>query len=173
LRHPKEIWREAPCWSFLESDPIKQLKQAAQSADAFVLGSPVYHNSYCGTLKTILDQLSSEQFEAKPVALVSTSGSTRSPQAVDHLRLVVRALHGIAIPTQVITTASDYAFDGAAYQLISSQVQARIKALAEELLWVLGRLGAETEALTGGPAAELGCEIALHGPLRGGPDGEQ
>jgi len=55
----------------------------AASCDAFVLSSPVYHNSYSGVLKNALDHLAIAQFYYKPVGLMShdENGST---QAVDH-----------------------------------------------------------------------------------------
>lgn len=48
-RHPSEV--------------IQLLVHRAQQADAFVWGSPVYHNSYSGVLKNLLDHLEISQFE--------------------------------------------------------------------------------------------------------------
>jgi azobenzene reductase len=106
----------------------------AGRADGVVLCSPVYHNSYSGALKNALDHLTDE-LRGKPVALTSTSGGMPSPQAVDHLRLVVRALHAIAIPTQLITADADYAGDGDGYRLVSPSARARLQPLVAQLLW--------------------------------------
>jgi azobenzene reductase len=87
---------------------VQHLVTHAVSCDAFVLASPIYHNSYSGVLKNALDHLAIPQFQNKPVGLISHGGN-RSPQAVDHLRIVVRGLLGVAIPTQVCTASQDYA----------------------------------------------------------------
>ena len=106
----------------------------ADRADGIVLCSPVYHNSYSGALKNALDRLTDE-LRGKPVALTSNSGGMPSPQAVDHLRLVVRALHAIAIPTQLITADADYADDGDGYCLVSPSARVRLCQLVAQLLW--------------------------------------
>ena len=107
----------------------------AASCDAFVLSSPVYHNSYSGVLKNALDHFAIAQFYYKPVGLMShdENGST---QAVDHLRTVVRGLLGIAIPTQVCTAEQDY-FElggGKGYELNSEKIVQRIERFALELM---------------------------------------
>ncbi len=82
----------------------------AQAAHAFVLATPVYHNSYSGVLKNAIDTIAMAQTAYKPFGLIGHGGN-RSTQAVDHLRIVVRGLLGVAIPTQVCTAAGDYAVD--------------------------------------------------------------
>ncbi len=73
--------------------------------------SPVYHNSYSGVLKNTLDHLDIPHFRNKAVGLVSHGGDG-STQPVDHLRVVVRGLNGIATPTNVCTRKDDYGQDG-------------------------------------------------------------
>src|SRR5438067_6663567 len=68
---------------------VRRLIALADAVDGFVLASPVYHNSYSGALKNMLDHLSVTQFRYKPVGLLSHAG-TRSAQALDQLRIVVR-----------------------------------------------------------------------------------
>jgi azobenzene reductase len=86
---------------------VRSFVQEAVLSHAFVLASPIYHNSYSGVLKNALDHLTIAHFTYKPVGLISHGGN-RSPQAVDHLRIVVRGLLGVATPTQVCTAAEDY-----------------------------------------------------------------
>ena len=56
---------------------IEALKSEASRAAGFVLGSPTYHNSYSGLLKTALDHLSPDDFRGKPVALVGVGRCSR------------------------------------------------------------------------------------------------
>ncbi len=80
--------------------------RAAQTADAIILASPVYHNSCSGLLKNAVDWLGMNECRGKAFGLISHGGG--SPQPVDHLRIIVRALQAIAIPTQVSTAEAHY-----------------------------------------------------------------
>lgn len=90
---------------------VRELVFLAQQADAIVLVSPVYHNSYSGLLKNCLDHLTIEQFRMKPVLLLGHGPRLTAVQAVDHLRIVVRGLYGLALPDQAVTTPDDYGTD--------------------------------------------------------------
>ena len=55
----------------------------------------------------------------KPVGLIGNSGGIVSSEPLSHLRVIVRSLLGIAVPTQIATHDSDYAKleDGTLYYL--------------------------------------------------------
>ncbi|MDH3970507.1 MAG: NAD(P)H-dependent oxidoreductase [Rhodospirillales bacterium] len=131
-----------------------ELYRLAGRADAFVLATPVYHNSYSGVLKNALDYLGSEQFRYRPVGLASHGG--RSTQAVDHLRQVVRSVLGVAIPTQVCTAAADY--DGrpgetGCHRIVDPEILSRIEGFADELVLFARSL----QGLHAAAAAERGA----------------
>lgn len=150
--------RGASCriWNLAERPPVPgsqgdarhpgALAPAVQVADAVVLASPLYHNSYCGILKGALDDLTAGDLRSKAVALLSSAGASASSQAIDHLRLVVRALGAIAIPTQVVSTERDHLLDDDGhYRLTSPSITARLSVMADELLWL-------ADLLRSGPA---------------------
>jgi len=114
---------------------------AVAAADAVVLASPVYHNSCSGLLKTALDELGCE-LRGTPVALVSCASSSRSSQALDHLRLVARALGALVVPAQVVSLAVDHAGGEPDQRLCDRAVIDRVAVVADELLW-LARLIAD------------------------------
>jgi NAD(P)H-dependent FMN reductase len=120
-----------------------RLFRLAEGADAYLLASPVYHNSYSGVLKNALDYLTLRDLRYRPVALASHGG--RSTQAVDHLRVSVRGLLGVAIPAQVCTAEADFTeapgADGL-YAVTDGGIQARIARQADELLLFAKHLGA-------------------------------
>ncbi len=128
-----------------------RLFRLAETADAYLLASPVYHNSYSGVLKNALDYLMLRDIRYRPVALASHGG--RSTQAVDPLRIAVRGLLGVAIPAQICTAASDFSPEPDAdglYAVTDADIQARIARQADELLLFakhLGALRAEKAAL--------------------------
>jgi NAD(P)H-dependent FMN reductase len=109
---------------------VREFARIANEADAFVLASPVYHNSYSGVLKNALDLLGSEQFERKPVGLMAHRGV----QPLDHLRLVVRSLRGVAINQQIVTHDEDFERTNGSFHLTSPRIQHRLERFAEELL---------------------------------------
>ncbi|MEE8172756.1 MAG: NADPH-dependent FMN reductase [Alphaproteobacteria bacterium] len=128
-----------------------RLFRLAETADAYLLASPVYHNSYSGVLKNALDYLMLRDLRDRPVALASHGG--RSTQAVDPLRIAVRGLLGVAIPAQICTAVSDFSPEPDAdglYAVTDADIQARIARQADELLLFakhLGALRAEKAAL--------------------------
>lgn len=113
---------------------VQEFVAAADSSDAFVLASPIYHNSFSGVLKNALDTLTIKQFQYKPVSLISFGGA-RSSQAVDQLRIVVRGLHGLTLPTQVCAERDDFRehSTGSNYVLVSSDIRLRVSILCKEL----------------------------------------
>jgi len=115
----------------------------ADAVDGFVIGSPVYHNSYSGALKNALDNLGPAQMHRKPVALVSNGGGMRSVQPLDHLRIVLRAMGTFGSATHTATTGSDFIEDPESptgLRLVAPDVLARIDTMVEELLWFTERL---------------------------------
>ncbi len=115
-------------------DPrVKHLVDSAIRAHAFVLLTPIYHNSYSAILKNALDNLAVQQFTGKPVALGS-HGNNRNTQAVDHLRIVVRGLNGLAITAQVCTGDDDYSEQDNSFTLTAEPIFQRIERQADELM---------------------------------------
>jgi NAD(P)H-dependent FMN reductase len=94
-------------------------------------------------LKSALDYLTLRDLRYRPVALASHGG--RSTQALDHLRIAVRGLLGVAIPAQICTREAD--FDAAVgadglYAVTDGDIQARILRQADELMLFARHLGA-------------------------------
>ena len=65
-----------------DDDNLAEFLTLAAACDAFVLGTPVYHDSYSGVLKNALDHLGSASLGGKVFGLVSHGGQ-RTTQAVD------------------------------------------------------------------------------------------
>lgn len=115
---------------------VVELDALATAADAFVFATPIYHNSYSGVLKNALDLLNIRpHFSMKPVGLVSHGGD-RSPQAVDHLRIVCRGLNAITIPTQVCTQRSDFedTDEDGVHHVLDGPILERVRRFTSELL---------------------------------------
>jgi azobenzene reductase len=117
-----------------EFEVVRRLAQLAQFADAFVWGTPVYHNSFSGILKNALDNLNTQQFRNKPVALISNGGMHCTAEPCDQLRIVAHGLLAIAIPTQVVTVDSDFELFQGRFVIVNPLINESLARLAEELL---------------------------------------
>lgn len=114
---------------------MEQLKEKAMEADFLILGTPNYHGSYSGILKNALDHLNMDYFKMKPVGLIGNSGGIVSSEPLSHLRVIVRSLLGIAVPTQIATHDSDYAKleDGTLY-LDNDEFQLRARLFVDQIV---------------------------------------
>lgn len=82
-----------------------------READAVILGTPMYHGSYSGVIKNVLDHAGFEEFEGKTVGLLGVSGGSFPITALEHLRSVCRALNAWVLPHQAAVPNTRTAFD--------------------------------------------------------------
>ncbi len=113
---------------------VRRLAHLAELADAFVWGTPVYHNSFSGILKNALDNLNTQQFRNKPIALVSNGGIHSNAESCDQLRVVARGLQAVVVPTQVMTVDSDFEYTQSRFVMVNPLNHDRFVRLAEELM---------------------------------------
>ena len=113
-------------------DPaVRELVAAAEAADTFVFSTPVYHASFSGVVKNLLDHLGFGQTIYKPASLVGHGGRVRNPTAVDQLRVSLRGLLMIVLPTQMVAAMGDYDESGA---VSDPEILGRLDRLAHELV---------------------------------------
>ena len=111
----------------------RELRARVAAADGVVLATSVFHSSYSGMLKNALDHLESDAFENKPVGILANAGSERgSTIACEHLRSVVKALSGWAVPMQVASSQAD--FDQETRKIRPGHMVRRCEIMCEELV---------------------------------------
>ena len=111
----------------------RDLKARAKRADALLLGSPEYHNSFSGVLKNALDLLGSEELSGKLFGLLGVGGGDMGAiNTLGHLRYVVRGVGGWSLPVQVSIPNAYKAFDGE--RLRDPKLEAKVRAFAKELV---------------------------------------
>jgi AraC-like DNA-binding protein/NAD(P)H-dependent FMN reductase len=145
-----------------------ELRAMAQRAHGFVIATPTYHNSYSGLIKHALDHLDHGIVAGRAVALMATCGRTPSPQAVDHLRIVTRALGATAIPSQVIASEPSFGQLAQGYRIIDDRLVERVRAVMAELVWFAQRFRRPT--ITAAPPTRLAAPRALAEPVGGEDD---
>ncbi|MDQ3933032.1 MAG: helix-turn-helix domain-containing protein [Actinomycetota bacterium] len=115
--------------------PPTGLRAMSMRAHALMLVTPTYHGSYSGLIKHSLDQLDAAAVAGKPVALMATCGPTSTPQALDHLRVVVAALGATTIPSQVVAAVPGFRRVGERYEVADQVLLERVRAAVDELVW--------------------------------------
>jgi FMN reductase len=109
------------------------LRARTRAADAILLGSPEYHNSFSGVLKNALDLLGADELRGKLFGLLGAGGGDIGAiNALGHLRDVVRGVGGWSLPVQVSIPRAYKVFDGE--RLTDPKLDARLRAFARELV---------------------------------------
>lgn len=133
-----------------EAGDAPELRQRVRSADAVVLGSPMYHGSYASPLKTALDYCGFDEFAETTVGLLAVSGGGFPTPAVEHLRSVARALDAWVLPHQVAIPNAHAAFEEG--ELVDNDLVERIQTLGERLVDYAG--------VESYPETTAACDIA-------------
>ena len=113
-----------------------RILEEIETANALVVGSPVYKGSYAGLLKHLFDFLDPFCVAGKPVLLLATGGGERHALMGEHqLRPLFGFFSALTVPTYVY--ASDADFKGGV--LRNEAILARVSQAAKEMCSLLGR----------------------------------
>src|SRR5215203_5455073 len=109
--------------------------EAIETADALIVGTPVYKGSYTGLFKHLFDLVDPGALINKPVVLTATGGGPRHALMVEHqLRPLFGFFTALTVPTAVY--ASDEDFRGAV--LVEEKTLERAAVAARQLGQFLG-----------------------------------
>ena len=110
---------------------VKELATKVKQAEVVVLGTPLYHGSFSGLLKSALDNLDGDAFQSKEIILVANaSGARASMQAAQHLVVVPRTMGGLVYNRLIGTCKADFEEREGAYHLVSEEIISRCMAIA-------------------------------------------
>ncbi len=112
---------------------VKRMQDAVKAADGLILVSPEYHGSVSGVLKNALDLMSFEHLSGKVAGLMSVLGGQSNSNALNHLRLIVRWVHGWCIPEQVAIEQAWKAFSPEG-KLLDEKLSERLDKFAQSLV---------------------------------------
>lgn len=117
-------------------DAVQLLADQISSADAVVISTPEYNQSFSGSLKNALDWISRVEgrpWADKPIALMSAaSGRSGGARASYALRLAMTPFRARLLPMEVLLAASRSAFDDDG-RLVSERVDAQVADLMAAL----------------------------------------
>jgi FMN reductase len=112
------------------SGAARKVLEAIETADALVVGSPVYKGSYTGLFKHLFDFVDPAALAGRPVILTATGGGRRHALVVEHqLRPLFGFFSALTVPTSIY--ASDEDFENG--KLVDPVTLARIEQAAAEL----------------------------------------
>lgn len=100
------------------------------SADALIIGTPVYKGSYPGLFKHFIDLLPPELLYGKPILLAATGGGHRHALMVEHqLRPLFGFFMAHGLPTAIYASSDDFSDDN---KVITPALLARIHQAVKE-----------------------------------------
>lgn len=112
---------------------VLQFREHVRGADALLIATPVYNDSFSGVLKNALDHLQNELHD-KLVGLIAVGGGRFGQgQALEHLRSVLRATNTWVLPRQVVIANSKEVFDGSG-NVIIEELKSRLLLLGREVV---------------------------------------
>lgn len=108
--------------------------QAIESADALVIGTPVYKGSYTGALKHLFDLIPPNALAGKLVLLAATGGTPLHGLVIEHeLRPLFGFFRTLTIPASVFALESDFKD----YRVEQPALVERVRRAADELIELL------------------------------------
>lgn len=115
--------------------PARRVVEAIESADALIVGSPVYKGSYTGLFKHLFDLVDPAALAGRPVVLSATGGGARHALVVEHaFRPLFGFFGALGVPTAVYASDADFR-DGA---IVDDAVRRRIADAADQLVALIG-----------------------------------
>ncbi len=110
----------------------QQIIEELTSADALIIGSPVYKGSYPGLFKHFIDLIEPERLYGKPVLLSATGGGDRHALMVEHqLRPLFGFFMAHSLPTAIYAAARDFGQDN---EIQSPDLIARIDKAVDQFI---------------------------------------
>lgn len=91
---------------------VERLRDVVAASDAILLGTPMYHGSYSGVLKNMIDHCGFDEFEDATVGLLAVAGGRFPITALEHLRSVCRSLNAWVLPWEVAVPRARTVIEG-------------------------------------------------------------
>ena len=114
--------------------PAARIVEAIETADALIVGSPVYKGSYAGLFKHLIDFVAPEALIGKPVVLTATGGGPRHALVVEHsLRPLFGFFSAHTAPTSVYAGDTEIADGKVADEIVRTRVAQAAAELARLL----------------------------------------
>lgn len=128
--NPLPFVGEDGCW---DNENVKEFQELASSCNAFLVCSPEYHGTMSGVMKNTFDWLYDKHIGGKVFGLMSTLGGMQNSNTLNHMRIMLRWLHGWPVPEQLAIGNVKEAFDDDG-KLTDDDVRTRLHALVDSVM---------------------------------------
>ncbi|WP_373894256.1 NADPH-dependent FMN reductase [Virgibacillus natechei] len=109
------------------------------SADAFIIGTPIFQASIPGALKNLFDLLPIDAISNKAVGIVSTAGSAKHHLVVEHqLKPILSYMKAMTLPQYVFIEEKYF---NEKKEIWDERILSRLKKLADDVVYMSTRLG--------------------------------
>jgi FMN reductase len=126
-----------------QSHEARSAIQAIETADALVVGTPVFKGSYSGAFKHLFDLVRPNALAGKVVLLTATGGSAMHGLVTEHqLRPLFGYFNALTLPTAIFALESDFRD----YRIEKPELSARICRAAAEIVDLLNARSARSRA---------------------------
>jgi len=119
---------------------VQQIREQAEWADGFILGTPEYHGSMSGALKNWFDFLYGE-LAGKFAAVVATTGGGTGDMSITGVKTCFQWCHGFVLPFHAAAPASAFA----GIDLVDPRVIDRVQRIGYDVARYAPLLRAEFE----------------------------
>jgi len=121
--------------SLSDNGEVREFASKVASADCIILGTPLYHGSFSGLLKSALDNLDGNAFEGKKIILTSNSaGINNAMQAGNELVVVCRTMYGDVYFRQIGTSKHDFEKTESGYVISNQDIIERCNAILDAVI---------------------------------------
>ncbi|MCU0827428.1 MAG: FMN reductase [Tabrizicola sp.] len=105
------------------------------SADALVVGSPVYKGSYTGLFKHLFDLIDPAALAGKPVLLTATGGGDKHALVIEHqLRPLFGFFEAVTLPTGVYASGAEFSDGVPASPALLTRIDRAVSQFPKDLL---------------------------------------
>ena len=130
--------------------PAARIIDGIESADALIVGTPVYNGAYTGLFKHLIDFIDPGRLAGKPVALTATGRGLRHALMVEHaLRPLFGFFAALTIPTAVYASEADFTESGdeVGHIVTEAGIRARLAGAADEFSRLIPKRASVAEAV--------------------------
>jgi len=123
--------------TYYNEDTIHVVKTIL-SADALVIGTPIYQASITGVLKNLLDHLPTDALKSKVIGIITTGGTDKHFLVAEYqLKPILSFLKGTVSVSNVFVHNDSFNEEN---EIVDVDIARRINKLAEEILFLQERI---------------------------------
>jgi FAD reductase [NAD(P)H] len=116
------------------SGDTQKVIEAVSKADCYIIGTPIFQGSFTGVLKNLFDLAPVDAFRGKVMGFIATGGTFQHYLVIENqLKPIAGYYRAYVCPSYVYAHNEHF---GKQNEVVDEEVAARIKSLAEEVVFM-------------------------------------